>query len=76
RQVKVAFILDKIATLENISVTEEDVSGRFYELSRQYRQPVDTIREYYEKNELIDTLKAELRNDKTMDVIKTAAVYS
>ncbi|MFC1809430.1 trigger factor [Candidatus Omnitrophota bacterium] len=76
RQVKVAFILDKIATLESISVTDDDVSGRFYELSRQYRQPVDTIRDYYEKNDLMESLKAELRNDKTVDVIKNTAIYS
>ncbi len=76
RQVKAAFILDKIAALENVSVTEEDVSGRFYELSRQYRQSVDAIREYYDKNDLMDSLKAELRNDKTMDIIKNAAVYA
>jgi trigger factor len=76
RQVKAAFILDKIATLENVSVTEEDLSGRFYELSRQYRQSVDAIRDYYDKNDLLDTLKAELRNDKTMEIIKGAALYS
>lgn len=74
RQVKVAFILDKIAELENISVTEEDLSGKFYEFSRRYRQPVDTVREYYEKNDMLDTLRAELRNEKAIDIVKKETV--
>lgn len=74
RQVQVAFILDKIAMIEDVSVTEDDISGKFYELSRAYQQPVEVIRDYYEKNDMIESLSAELRNDKVVALIKNESI--
>jgi len=73
RQVKVAFILDKIAELENINTEESDVEDRFKRVSQQTRQPVEKIREYYIDNKLIDSLHAELRNQKVIHFIKENA---
>lgn len=73
RQVKVAFILDAIGTLEQIETAQEDISKRFEELSTQYRQLAETIKEYYEKNDLLDSLSAEIRNQKVIDFIKANA---
>jgi trigger factor len=73
RQVKVAFILDAIGSLEAIETVEEDIEKRFEELAKQYRQPAETIKDYYEKNDLLDSLKAEIRNQKVIDFIKASA---
>jgi len=76
RQVQVAFILDKIATLENITVSEEDVSARLYELSRRYRKSVDEVREQYEKEDRMDGLRSEIRNSKAIALVKKEAVLT
>ena len=73
RQVKVAFILDTIAEMENVETNETDVDDRFEKMSKQTRQPIDRIREYYTKNNLIDSLNAELRNQKVIDFVKANA---
>ena len=75
RQVKVAFILDKIAALENIEATEEDVSEKIYSLSRRIQKSVDEIRDYYEQNHMMESLKSEIRSDKTLKLIKSNANY-
>ncbi len=73
RQVKVAFILDKIAELENINTEEADIQGRFMKISRQTGQPVEKIKEYYKSNNLLESLFAEIRNQKVIDFIKDNA---
>lgn len=73
RQVRVAFILDAIAELENIEVNEEDINNRLKQFATQVRQPVEMIREYYEKNNMMDQLYSEIRNQKVVDFIKQNA---
>ena len=67
RQVKVAFILDKIAEEEKIDVTDEDISAHFQNLGAQFRMSADHVREYYEKNNMISSVHAELRNQNVID---------
>jgi trigger factor len=73
RQVKVAFILDAIGIAESIETADDDVEARFQSLSKQYQQPVEKIKEYYAKNDMIDSLRAEIRNKKVIDFIKENA---
>lgn len=69
RQVKVAFILDKIAVNEDIDVEEADLEKKFAELAAQYRTAPQVVREHYEKQNMIDQLKGEVRNQKVIDMI-------
>lgn len=73
RQVKVAFILDAIGTVENIETNDDDVETRYEALAKQYQQPVETIKEHYAKNDMNDSLRAEIRNQKVVDFIKENA---
>jgi len=73
RQVKVAFILDAIGTAEKIETNDDDVEARYESLSKQYQQPVESIKEHYLKNDMNESLRAEIRNQKVIDFIKEKA---
>ena len=59
---------------EKIEVGDEDLSAKFYELSKKYRCSVDEIREHYEKNNLMQSLRAETRNEKAVQIIRDSAI--
>ncbi|OGQ08880.1 MAG: trigger factor [Deltaproteobacteria bacterium RIFCSPLOWO2_12_FULL_40_28] len=63
------FILQTIAEKESIKVAPQEVEARFQYLSRLYRQPVNTIKQYYSQNQLIPQLYAQLTMEKTLDFV-------
>ncbi len=69
KQVKTLLILEKIATQEGITVSDEEVEGRLKEISERTHQKFDVVKRYYEKNELIPELKARMMNEKTLDLL-------
>lgn len=66
RRVRVLFILDEIARIENIDVTDEDVTEAYKAIAAQTSQTEERVKEYYEKEDLVDNLKEKLREDKTI----------
>lgn len=72
-QIHLAFLLDEIAGKENLSVSEEDVKQRYQRIAEGVRQPVEEVQKYYAGNEdAIDSLKDQIRNEKTIEFIKQA----
>ncbi len=69
KQVKTFLILEKIASQEGITVTEEEVDGRFKEISERMHQPLDAVKRYYEKNGLLPEVKAAILRDKTLNFL-------
>ncbi len=69
KQVKTFLILEKIASQEGISVTEEETEERIREISEKVHQKFDVLKRYYEKNGLIPEVKAGILNDKTLDFL-------
>jgi len=75
KRVRLLFILDEIARKENIDATDEDVAGAYKAIALQTNQAEDKVKEYYEKEEAVDSLKEKLREDKTIKfLLKEAAV--
>jgi len=66
-KVKIYFILDAIAVKENIKVRNEDMENRFDQIAKMSKQDVQTVKNYYETNDLIDGLLEQLREEKTLD---------
>ena len=66
KQVKTFLILEKIATQEGITVTDEEVDGRLKEISERGNQKFDLVKRYYERNGLIPEVKAKILMDKTL----------
>jgi trigger factor len=69
KQVKTFLILEKIASQEGITVTDEEVGARLKEISERMHQPFDTVRRYYEKNNLLPEVKAGILRDKTLNFL-------
>ena len=71
-QVKTSLVLEKIAKLENIEVTDEDVENEFKNMAEMYGMEVDKLKEFVKDGEK-DNLKEELKIKKAVDLIVGAA---
>jgi trigger factor len=69
RQVKTFLIIEKIATQEGITVSDEEVEGRLKEISERSRQKFDAVKRYYEKNGLLPEVKAGILSEKTLNFL-------
>jgi len=69
KQVKTFLILEKIASQEGIAVTDEEAEARLKEISERMHQPFDTVKRYYEKNNLLPEVKSGILRDKTLNFL-------
>lgn len=74
--VKASFVLQEIAKKESIEVTEEDVDERLNFLGQRYGQDHDSVKKFYETNNMIDRLKDELLDQKVIDFIEGKATVT
>ncbi|MEO5936485.1 MAG: trigger factor [Terriglobales bacterium] len=69
REVKASLLLDKIAELENLEVTDEDINKEVEAAAEQTRQPVEALRARLTKEGSLDRIKDRLRNEKALDFL-------
>ncbi len=69
KQVKAFLILEKIASQEGITVSDEEGDNRLKEISERMHQPFDAVKRYYEKNGLLPEVKAGILRDKTLNFL-------
>jgi len=80
--VKAELIIDRIATAENIDVTEDDVQQELEHLAGHSNESAEVVRARLTKQGALDRMKAKLRSDKTLDwlaqhaQVKTVAAAS
>ena len=80
--VKAELIVDRIASAENIEVTEQEVDQELQHLAGHGGESAEAIRARLTKQGALDRMKAKLRSDKTLDWlaqnsrIKTVAAAS
>jgi len=67
--VKAELIIDRIATAENIDVTDEEVTHELEHLAGHGDESAEAIRARLTKQGALDRMKAKLRSDKTLDWI-------
>jgi trigger factor len=65
--VKAELIIDRIASTENIDVTEEDLQHELEHLGGHSGESAEAIRARLTKQGALDRMKAKLRSDKTLD---------
>ena len=70
KQVKTRLALEKIAQLENIDVTEEELEAEYTRLAEAYNMESDKIKESIEA----DALSEDIKVKKAVDLVKEAAV--
>ena len=66
KRIKGMLILGEIARKENLKVDETDMADSFKGMSESMGADSETIRKYYEANNLMDTLRQSLLKEKTL----------
>jgi len=74
KSVAAALVLDQIGLDNQVKVSPEDIEAELADLSQEYGQPVEVLRDYYKSHNLMENLLEGLRISKTMDLIKAQAV--
>ncbi|RLJ71541.1 trigger factor [Hydrogenivirga caldilitoris] len=64
--IKLRYILDKYAQTKGIEVTEEDIEEQFEELARQMGTTKDEVKEYFERENLMDVVKSDATRKKAL----------
>lgn len=70
------FVLDKIATTENLEVQPQEIDMEIYYMAMQQGESPRRVRARLVKSGMIENLEAQLRERKAVDVILEKAEYS
>ncbi len=70
KEVKIELALEKIAELENIEITDEDVDAEYASMAEKYGVDLDTVK----KAVMADTVKKELKARKASAIVTENAV--
>lgn len=71
--IRVMFVLTKIADKENIEVTEEEFEKHLENLVKAYNTTSQQLREYYEERNMIEAIKSDIRRQKALDLLTEKA---
>ena len=70
RQVKARLALEKIAALENLEATEEDINGEYENIAKAYNVELDQVKASIDA----EAIAADMKVKKAMDLVKEKAV--
>ncbi len=73
RQVKIGLLLDAIAAREGITADEQDLEERIRLMAARFGRDVDSVKKACEKDDMVDSLKAEIIEQKTIQFIEEKA---
>lgn len=69
RQVDLRLALEKIAELENIQVSDEDIEKEYADMAEQYKMEADKVKAAVP----VDAIKNNLRIEKALDLVRDSA---
>jgi trigger factor len=67
--VKASLLLEKVADLENLQVSDEEVDGEVESLARQTKQTAEAVRARLTPDGGLDRIRNRIRNEKTLDYL-------
>jgi trigger factor len=73
REVRGSFILDRIAELEKIEVSEEEIDSEVEQLAARTRQTMEALKARLTKENALDSIKEQIRNRKALDFVISSA---
>jgi trigger factor len=73
RKVRAGMVLGQISDQEQVEVAEEDIEAEIERVAEQVGQPAKVVREMYSKNNMMPQLKAQVLEEKTLQVVKAGA---
>ena len=68
-EVKASMILDRIAEVENIEVTDDEMEREMLMASLQAREPLETLRERMTKDGTVARMREQMRREKTGTIV-------
>ena len=75
KNVKAALILGEIARQNEINVDEKELSQGFEDMAAESGHPAETVRKYYEANDLLESYRETLIKEKTLKyLVENASV--
>lgn len=74
KRVRGDFILKKIAEVENIKLTDSDISKGFERVASQYGMPVDEVKKYFRNRNDFLPFMNELLSEKILEFLRENAV--
>ena len=75
RQVKLGFILDRIADAETVTVTQDEIVKRLWELARRWKKDPADVRKIFDAQELWPSVVSAIRQEKTTALLMAAASF-
>ena len=72
RQVKARLALEKIAEIENLAATEEDIEAEFVRIAEAYNMPLEDVK----KSLPVEAITDDMRVKKAMDLVRERAVVT
>lgn len=72
KQVKLRLALEKIAELEGVVATDEDINGEYEGIAKAYNVPVDQVKSSIDE----DSISMDMKVKKAMDLVKEKAVIT
>ncbi|MDD4203184.1 MAG: trigger factor [Candidatus Omnitrophica bacterium] len=69
KKIRLYFILEQISHLEKVAVSQEEIDQRIAHIAAMSRQDINTVKNYYEKNGMVEGLTEQIREDKTLDIL-------
>lgn len=69
RDVRSNLLLQRIAELEKIDVNQKELGQRFEEIASRTNQTKGQVEAYYRKNNLVESLRAQLIGEKTLQFL-------
>jgi FKBP-type peptidyl-prolyl cis-trans isomerase (trigger factor) len=76
RHVKLAFILDRIATQESITVTQEELVKRLWQLAQRWKRDPAEVRKLFDAQGLWPSVVSTIRQEKTIARLLSAATVT
>ncbi len=73
RQVKLSFLLEAIANKESITVGDEEMENSLKNIASRYGQDYDKVKKSYQESNMLEELRAELLEQKTLDFLEDRA---
>lgn len=73
QKVRAGIVLGQIADQLKVEASEEDLDARIAQIAEQVGQPAQVVKEMYTKNNMMDTLNADVMQEKTLQAIKADA---
>ena len=73
RMVRTGILLQRIAETESLAVDDKEVDDRIRETASRYGRDFESMKLSYEKDNLIDRLRDQLLEEKTLDFIESRA---